>query len=113
MYWGHTPSDLSDKAKEVLKPGEIRVRDDYSASDRSQQGEAVALERLEMLRVSIPHSLIDLHRSIKTNIRSQFGPLTCTRLTGESGTYDDNTDYNVVIIYSEHIVTNEAVFVST
>lgn len=65
-----------------------------------------------MQRLSIPQHLIELHVQIKTTITCQFGPLTCMRLTGEPGTYDDNTDYNLAVLYMEYAVRTEGVFVS-
>nr|AHX22590.1 RNA-dependent RNA polymerase [Bombyx mori Macula-like virus] len=112
VYGGQTPYDLSRFASSHLKPLQIHVCNDYSAFDQSQHGEAVVLERKKMERLSIPSHLIDLHCYIKTNITSQFGPLTCMRLTGEPGTYDDNTDYNIAVIYSEYDITTQTVFVS-
>lgn len=112
VYGGHTPYDLSRKAQELLKRGAEHVCNDYTAFDQSQRGEAVVLERLKMQRLCIPEELIKMHIELKTSIESQFGPLTCMRLTGEPGTYDDNTDYNLAIIYSEYDIVDEAVFAS-
>lgn len=112
VYGGHTPYDLSRKAQELLKRGAEHVCNDYTAFDQSQRGEAVVLERLKMQRLCIPEELIKMHIELKTSIESQFGPLTCMRLTGESGTYEDNTDYNLAIIYSEYDIVDEAVFAS-
>nr|QQG34658.1 replicase [Nasturtium officinale macula-like virus 1] len=112
VYGGHTPFELSRQAQQQLSPGALHLCNDYTSFDQSQQGEAVVLERLKMLRLSIPQNLVDLHVSIKTSLSSQFGPLTCMRLTGEPGTYDDNTDYNIAVIYSEYDIGNESVFVS-
>lgn len=112
VYGGHTPFDLSRFASRRLRPCQPQICNDYTAFDQSQHGEAVVLERKKMERVGIPSQLIDLHCFIKTNIVSQFGPLTCMRLTGEPGTYDDNTDYNLAVIYSEYDIQNETVMVS-
>nr|UFT26908.1 putative polyprotein [Drosophila-associated tymovirus] len=112
IYGGHTPFDLSLAAQQALKPGMTRVCNDYTAFDQSQLGEAVVLERLKMNRLNIPKNLIDMHVYIKTHLECQFGPLTCMRFTGEPGTYDDNTDYNIAIIYSEYLIQSEKVFVS-
>lgn len=112
VYGGKTPFDLSHFARERLVSGALHLCNDYTAFDQSQHGEAVVLETLKMKRVNIPDNLIQLHRFIKTNIQSQFGSLTCMRLTGEPGTYDDNTDYNIAVIYSQYLISGEAVFVS-
>ena len=65
-----------------------------------------------MQRLSIPQELIDFHVEMKTSISTQFGPLTCMRLTGEPGTYDDNSDYNLAVIYSQYNLNGAAVMVS-
>lgn len=111
IYGGHTPFELSKHCQSHLTPTEA-VCNDYTAFDQSQTGEAVVLERLKMQRLSIPTDLINKHVEIKTSITSQFGPLTCMRLTGEPGTYDDNTDYNIAVIYSEYNISNQTVYVS-
>lgn len=112
IYGGHTPFQLSDFCKLRLRPNTPSVCNDYTAFDQSQHGEAVVLERKKMARLSIPKTLIDLHCLLKTNIVSQFGPLTCMRLTGEPGTYDDNTDYNIAVLYSQYAILDETVLVS-
>lgn len=113
VYGGHTPFDISTFCQNFIPKDAIQVCNDYKSFDQSQHGEAVVLERLKMTRLSIPENLVDLHCWIKTNIQSQFGPLTCMRLTGEPGTYDDNTDYNIAVLYSEYLVApTTAVLVS-
>nr|WBM81659.1 MAG: replication polyprotein [Myotis brandtii tymo-like virus 1] len=112
VYGGHTPFELSKHCQEHLTPDTETVCNDYTAFDQSQTGEAVVLERLKMKRLNIPDHLIEKHIEIKTNIVSQFGPLTCMRLTGEPGTYDDNTDYNIAVIYTEYNIKKETVYVS-
>ncbi|QKN22724.1 RNA-dependent RNA polymerase [Erysiphe necator associated tymo-like virus 1] len=112
VYGGQTPFDLSNAAKRLIKDHGTKVCNDYSSFDQSQHGEAVVLEVLKMRRLNIPERIIDLHVEIKTSITCQFGPLTCMRLTGEPGTYDDNTDYNIAVLYSEYDIQDEGVFVS-
>ncbi|AOF41056.1 replication-associated polyprotein [Fig fleck-associated virus 2] len=111
VHAGKTPHQLSSWCQQHLTPGP-RLANDYTAFDQSQGGEAVVLEVLKMRRVSIPEHLIQLHKSIKTSITTQFGPLTCMRLTGEPGTYDDNTDYNTAILYSQFQLGSTPVLVS-
>ncbi|QBP37021.1 putative polyprotein [Lampyris noctiluca tymovirus-like virus 1] len=111
IYGGKTPFDLSTYARENLF-STSHTCNDYTAFDQSQHGEAVILEALKMRRVGIPSFFIDLHIQLKTSITSQFGPLTCMRLTGEPGTYDDNTDYNIAVLYSKFAISNHIVFVS-
>ena len=89
-----------------------QTTNDYTSFDQSQHGEAVVLEVLRMQRLCIPQELIDFHVEMKTSISTQFGPLTCMRLTGEPGTYDDNSDYNLAVIYSQYNLNGAAVMVS-
>ncbi|QOQ52503.1 polyprotein [Citrus virus C] len=111
IHAGHTPFEMSAWCQQNLHDC-THVANDYTAFDQSQHGEAVVLERKKMERLSIPQHLIDLHVHLKTNVSTQFGPLTCMRLTGEPGTYDDNTDYNLAVMFSEYSITNQAVMVS-
>jgi hypothetical protein len=111
VHAGHTPFEMSSWCQHHLSTGE-HLANDYTAFDQSQHGEAVVLERKKMERLNIPQHLIDLHIHLKTNVETQFGPLTCMRLTGEPGTYDDNTDYNLAIIHLEYAVGNTPLMVS-
>nr|WCR76259.1 polyprotein [Alfalfa virus F] len=111
VHASHTPFDLSLWCQKHLTFS-THIANDYTAFDQSQHGEAVVLERKKMERLSIPKFLIDLHIHLKTNVSTQFGPLTCMRLTGEPGTYDDNTDYNLAVLFSEYNISSQAVLVS-
>ncbi|AAF09240.1 replication protein [Chayote mosaic virus] len=111
IHRGQTPLDLSHFCSSHSLPSKF-VANDYTSFDQSQRGEAVVLELLKMQRLSIPSHLQALHLFLKTNVRTQFGPLTCMRLTGEPGTYDDNTDYNLATIFSQYAITDQPVFVS-
>nr|UCJ00922.1 polyprotein [Grapevine rupestris vein feathering virus] len=111
VYAGHTPSEMAEWCRANLRPGE-RVANDYTSFDQSQHGEAVVFERKKMERLNIPRHLIDLHIHLKTNVSTQFGPLTCMRLTGEPGTYDDNTDYNLAVLHLEYLVGSTPCMVS-
>nr|UEV87736.1 polyprotein [Poinsettia mosaic virus] len=108
---GHSPLEMSEWAQKHLQSG-ISHTNDYTAFDQSQHGEAVVFEMAKMRRLSIPESLINLHSYLKRNVDTQFGPLTCMRLTGEPGTYDDNTDYNLAVIYSKYLVLDHPIMVS-
>nr|BAJ14665.1 replicase-associated protein [Poinsettia mosaic virus] len=108
---GHSPLEMSEWAQKHLRSG-ISHTNDYTAFDQSQHGEAVVFEMAKMRRLSIPESLINLHSYLKRNVDTQFGPLTCMRLTGEPGTYDDNTDYNLAVIYSKYLVLDHPIMVS-
>lgn len=108
----HSPAKLSQYCARRLTTSSS-LTNDYSAFDQSQHGEAVVLEQLKMQRLSIPSELIKFHVELKCSIITQFGPLTCMRLTGEPGTYDDNTDYNLAILSSQYQLTPEhTIFVS-
>ncbi|AWB13379.1 polyprotein [Alfalfa virus F] len=111
IHASHTPFDLSLWCQQHLTFSP-HIANDYTAFDQSQHGEAVVLERKKMERLSIPQFLINLHIHLKTNVSTQFGPLTCMRLTGEPGTYDDNTDYNLAVLFSEYNISSQAVLVS-
>jgi hypothetical protein len=111
IHAGHTPFELSQWCQSHLTSS-IHLANDYTSFDQSQHGEAVLFEVKKMQRLNIPENLIDLHFTIKTSIETQFGPLTCMRLTGEPGTYDDNSDYNLAIIYLKYQVTSQGVMIS-
>nr|QCC30253.1 polymerase [Marafivirus pruni] len=111
IHASHTPFEMSEWCQANLTDAE-HLANDYTAFDQSQHGEAVVLERKKMERLSIPESLIELHVHLKTNVSTQFGPLTCMRLTGEPGTYDDNTDYNISVIYTEYAADSVPLMVS-
>jgi hypothetical protein len=111
IHAGHTPFELSQWCQAHLTPS-IHLANDYTSFDQSQHGEAVLFEVKKMQRLNIPENLIDLHFTIKTSIETQFGPLTCMRLTGEPGTYDDNSDYNLAVIYLKYQVTTQGVMIS-
>lgn len=110
-YGGHTPDELCRFVQATFQ-GAPSVANDYTAFDQSQTGEAVVFERLKMELLGIPQELIDLHVYIKTHINTPLGPLTCMRLTGEPGTYDDNTDYNLAVLALLFNITTETVLVS-
>nr|AYV61001.1 polyprotein [Guarapuava tymovirus-like 1] len=112
IHAGKTPSQLSAFCQGRLRSSSS-IANDYTAFDQSQHGEAVLLERWKMWRLSIPEHLIRLHVWIKTNITTQFGPLTCMRLTGEPGTYDDNSDYNLAVLGLRYLLSfHHTIFVS-
>nr|QHB15484.1 replicase [Insect-associated tymovirus 1] len=99
-HCGKSPKDFSLWCQTHLSSSP-KYANDYTSFDQSQHGESVVLEALKMKRLNIPSHLIDLHIHLKTNVSTQFGPLTCMRLTGEPGTYDDNTDYNLAVLFSQ------------
>jgi hypothetical protein len=111
IHAGHTPFELATWCQEHLT-NSIHIANDYTSFDQSQHGEAVLFEIKKMTRLNIPQNLIDLHLQIKTSITTQFGPLTCMRLTGEPGTYDDNSDYNLAVIFLKYLVTNQPILIS-
>lgn len=100
IYASHTPVELSEWCARYFPPNTTRVCNDYSAFDQSQGGEAVVFELYKMQLAGIPSELQSLHLKLKTEVECQFGPLTSMRLTGEPGTYDDNTDYNIAVLAS-------------
>lgn len=109
---GKTPTQLSSASKR-MKPHYERQTNDYTSFDQSQGLEAQGLEVRRMRQAGFGPAIIDLYVHIKTNLISQFGPLTSMRFTGEPGTYRFNTDYNLAIIYLKHDVPVDImVFVS-
>ncbi|ALX72768.1 polyprotein [Nectarine marafivirus M] len=111
IHAGHTPTEMSTWCKKNLTTA-VKLANDYTSFDQSQHGEAVVFERKKMERLNIPQHLIDLHCFLKTNVSTQFGPLTCMRLTGEPGTYDDNSDYNLAVINLEYAASAVPTMVS-
>nr|UUW20925.1 MAG: methyltransferase [Guiyang Paspalum paspaloides tymo-like virus 1] len=101
IHAGKTPIDMSNWCQSHLR-SLVKTTNDYTAFDQSQHGEAVVLERKKMECLNIPKTLIDFHLWLKCNVSTQFGPLTCMRLTGEPGTYDDNSEYNIAVINTEY-----------
>lgn len=108
---GNTPMDLMKFVQKKFVNADS-VENDYTAFDQSQLGEALYLEVKKMELLSIPASLIDFHVNLKKNLSCQFGELTCMRFTGEPGTYDDNSDYNLAVLYTLFNITDQAVLVS-
>ncbi|ACV53023.1 polyprotein [Blackberry virus S] len=111
VHAGNTPAQMSSWCQNHLTDT-VHLANDYTAFVQSQHGEAVVLERKKMERLSIPQALIDLHVFLKTNVETQFGPLTCMRLTGEPGTYDDNSDYNLAVINLEYSASHVPTMIS-
>nr|AKQ48574.1 polyprotein [Bee Macula-like virus] len=112
IHAAHSPQEMSDYCQRHLH-SQLALTNDYTAFDQSQHGEAVVFERLKMQQLNIPQELIDLHVHLKTNVQTQFGPLTCMRLTGEPGTYDDNTDYNLAVLALRYNLSrHHTIFVS-
>nr|QHA33698.1 viral helicase [Gengado virus] len=112
VYGGKSAFDMSAFAQQHFAPNATRVANDYTAFDQSQGPESVHFEVLKMRRVGIPESLISFHREIKENISCQFGFLTAMRFTGEPGTYDDNTDFNLALINLEYILGDTPCLIS-
>nr|AXQ04798.1 capsid protein [Culex originated Tymoviridae-like virus] len=106
IYAGHSPFDLSSYVKSNFPPRTYRAWNDFSAFDQSQGVETTLFEVKKMERVSIPAPLIEEHLRIKTRLTCQFGPLTSMRFTGEPGTYDDNTDYNIAITNLRYFIAD-------
>nr|QRD99864.1 MAG: polyprotein [Xanthi tymo-likevirus] len=105
VYAGHSPFELSEHCKENFPENTHRCWNDFTSFDQAQGTETTLFEVSKMRRVGIPDHLIDLHFRLKTNLSCQFGPLTSMRFTGEPGTYDDNTDYNIAISNLKYVIT--------
>lgn len=102
VYGGKSPRDMSEFAKSHFPAGVKRVANDYSAFDQSQRGESTFFEVLKMAYFGLPPEFAEFHMHLKMNLRCQFGRLAPMRFTGEPGTYDDNTDYNLAILNLEY-----------
>ncbi|QID59002.1 polyprotein [Camellia-associated marafivirus] len=111
IHAGHTPFEMLKWCQAHLSSA-VHLANDYTAFDQSQHGEAVVLEALKMRRAGIPEHFIHLHCQLKTTVETQFGPLTCMRLTGEPGTYDDNSDYNLAVLHLEYCMGDTPVMIS-
>lgn len=111
VYGGKSPSDMSNFCQNHFTY-QHGVANDYTAFDQSQRGETVHFEKLKMHRVSIPEELINFHIHLKLNLTCQFGRLQPMRFTGEPGTYDDNSDFNLAILNLEFNILNHPVLIS-
>jgi hypothetical protein len=112
LYGCKTPFQMSEWCQTNLQGFDTFVCNDYTAFDQSQRGEALVFECLKMRRFGIPQELIDFHYDLKRNVICQFGPLTSMRLTGEPGTYDDNSDYNLAILNLKYELSDHPVLIS-
>lgn len=106
VYAGRSPNDLSEFCQLNFPPNSYRCWNDFTSFDQSQGCETTLFETLKMKRVSIPIPIVDLHLQVKTSLSCQFGNLTSMRFTGEPGTYDDNTDYNMAIANLKYDITS-------
>lgn len=97
VYAGHSPFDLSSFCRKNFPPATRRCWNDFESYDVTQGAETTLFEQKKMQRLSIPEPISDLHVFIKMNLLCQFGPLKPIRHTGEPGTYDDNTDYDIAV----------------
>lgn len=111
-YGGKSPRDMSEFAKKHFPAGTKRVANDYSAFDQSQRGESTHFEVLKMNYFGLPPAFSEFHVFLKMNLKCQFGRLAPMRFTGEPGTYDDNTDYNLAILNLEYDLSGVPTMVS-
>lgn len=112
VYGGKSPRHMSSFAQTNFPYGCSRVANDYSAFDQSQRGESTYFELLKMQKFGIPEEFQHFHKFLKMNLYCQFGRLAPMRFTGEPGTYDDNTDYNLAVLALEYDLTGVPLLVS-
>jgi hypothetical protein len=78
---------------------------DYTAFDSSQKGESVAFALRHQQRFSVPAPLSAFYVWWKVSVRSDIiGEKDLGRDTGEPGTYDDNSRYNLAVIACQYDV---------
>jgi hypothetical protein len=94
LHGGKTISQMNDWSQKYAT-GEEAFTCDFTAYDQSCTEETLSFELAFMAYCKIPQSLIDLYSWIKLNMRTQFGFTAVMRFTGEFGTYDFNTFWNM------------------
>jgi hypothetical protein len=94
LHGGKTIAEMSAWSKRHAT-GEEAFTCDFSAYDQSCTEETLAFELCFMDYAGIPKDLRDLYFWIKINMRTQFGYSAVMRFTGEFGTYDFNTFWNM------------------
>nr|UBJ25975.1 polyprotein [Tymoviridae sp.] len=112
VYGGKSPRDMSLFAQQHFPKGTKRVANDYTAFDQSQRGESTYFEMRKMNYFNLPPEFADFHHFLKMNLKCQFGRLAPMRFTGEPGTYDDNTDFNLAILNLEYNLSGVPTMVS-
>jgi hypothetical protein len=68
---------------------------DFTAYDQSCTEETLAFELAFMDYCGIPTELVELYKWIKLTMHTQYGTTAVMRFTGEFGTYDFNTFWNM------------------
>lgn len=106
IYAGKSPFDLAAFTRKNFPPNTRRCWNDFTSFDRSQGAETVVFEELQMRRVSIPTTASDLFVFVKMNLSCQFGALEAMRHTGEPGTYDGNTDYDIAVTNLRYFIAS-------
>jgi hypothetical protein len=94
LHGGKTINQMSEWSKQHALPGKVFTCD-FSAYDQSCTEETLAFELCFFDYAGIPKELYDLYFWIKINMRTQFGFSAVMRFTGEFGTYDFNTFWNM------------------
>jgi hypothetical protein len=94
LHGGKTTAQMDEWSK-TYATGENTFTCDFTQYDQSCTEETLSFELAFMSYCGIPEDLIDLYRWIKLNMRTQFGFTAVMRFTGEFGTYDFNTFWNM------------------
>jgi hypothetical protein len=94
LHGGKTIAEMNSWSKKFAT-GEQTFSCDFSAYDQSCTEETLSFELAMMSYAGIPSELIDHYQWIKLNMRTQFGASAVMRFTGEFGTYDFNTFWNM------------------
>jgi len=94
LHGGKTIAQMNEWSKENAT-GDEAFTCDFTAYDQSCTEETLSFELAFMSYCGIPIDLIEIYKWIKLNMRTQFGFTAVMRFTGEFGTYDFNTFWNM------------------
>jgi len=97
IHGGKTLVQLDEFSKKFSQPGDASTCD-FTAYDQSCRAETLSFELCLFDFFSLSSEFPDavfLYFFIKTHMFTQFGPSAIMRFTGEFGTYDFNTWYNI------------------
>jgi len=101
LHGGKTIAQMSDWSK-THATGKSTFTCDFTAYDQSCTEETLSFELAFMEYCGIPISLVELYRWIKLSMRTQFGFSAIMRFTGEFGTYDFNTFWNMAYMETRY-----------
>jgi hypothetical protein len=94
LHGGKTINQFNDWSKDHATD-EKTFTCDFTAYDQSCTEETLAFELAFMDYCGLPSELIELYTWIKLTMHTQYGTTAVMRFTGEFGTYDFNTFWNM------------------